>query len=66
MGGERMDEMSQQALRAALDRIEAQSNPESTRVERDWIELTVRRMSRLAGYLAMAAAVAGIAYLVIH
>jgi len=61
-----MDEMSQQALRAALDRIEAQSNPKSTRVERDWIELTVRRMSRLAGYLAMAAAVAGIAYLVIH
>jgi len=58
--------MSQQALRAALDRIEAQSNPKSTRVERDWIELTVRRMSRLAGYLAMAAAVAGIAYLVIH
>jgi len=58
--------MSQQALRAALDRIEAQSNLESTRVERDWIELTVRRMSRLAGYLAMAAAVAGIAYLVIH
>jgi|GEM_PF-2049947 len=58
--------MSQQALRAALDRIEAQSNPGSTRVERDWIELTVRRMSRLAGYLAMATAVAGIAYLVIH
>ena len=58
--------MSQQALRAALDRIEAQSNPKSTRVERDWIELTVRRMSRLAGYLAMATAVAGIAYLVIH
>jgi len=58
--------MSQQALRAALDRIEAQSNPESTRAERDWIELTVRRMSRLAGYLAMATAVAGIAYLVIH
>ena len=40
--------------------------PESTPTERDWIELTVRRVSRLAGYLALAAAVAGIAYLVIR
>ena len=61
-----MDEMSQQALGAALDRLETQSNPESTTTERDWIELTVRRVSRFAGYLSLAAAVAGIAYLVIR
>jgi hypothetical protein len=61
-----MDEMSQQALGAALDRLETQANPESTPAERDWIELTVRRASRLAGYLSLAAAVAGIAYLVIR
>ncbi len=58
--------MSRQALGAALDRLEVQANPESTRAERDWIELTVRRVSRFAGYLALAAAVAGIAYLVIR
>ena len=58
--------MSQQALGAALDRLEVQANPESTSAERDWIELTVRRMSRVAGYLALAAGVAGIAYLVIR
>ena len=61
-----MDDMSQQALGAALDRLEVQANPESAPVERDWIELTVRRVSRVAGYLALAAAVAGIAYLVIR
>jgi len=61
-----MDEMSEQALGAALDRLEAQANPESTQAERDWIELVVRRASRLAGYLALAGAVAGIAYWVIH
>jgi len=58
--------MSQQALGAALDRLEVQANPEATPAERDWIELTVRRVSRVAGYLALAAAVAGIAYLVIR
>ncbi len=58
--------MSQQALGAALDRLEAQSNAESPAAERDWIELTVRRISRLSGYLALAAAVAGIVYLVIR
>lgn len=58
--------MSQQALGAALDRLEAQSNPESTPAERDRIELIVRRVSRLAGYLSLALAVAGIAYLVIR
>lgn len=58
--------MSQQALGAALDRLEAQSNAESPAEERDWIELTVRRISRLSGYLALAAAAAGIAYLVIR
>ena len=58
--------MSQQALGAALDRVEIQANPESPSVERDWIELTVRRVSRVAGYLALAVAVAGIAYLVIR
>jgi hypothetical protein len=61
-----MDEMSQQALGAALDRLEARANPESTPAERDRIELIVRRVSRLAGYLSLAAAVAGIAYLVIR
>ena len=58
--------MSEQALGAALDRLEVQANHESTPAERDWIELTVRRISRFAGYLALAAAVAGIAYLVIR
>lgn len=58
--------MSQQALGAALDRLEVQASPESTPAERDRIELAVRRVSRLAGYLALAAAVAGIAYLVIR
>ncbi|WP_157093841.1 hypothetical protein [Sphingomonas mali] len=58
--------MSQQALGAALDRLEAQSNPESTPAERDRIELIVRRVSRFAGYLSLALAVAGIAYLVIR
>lgn len=58
--------MSEQALGAALDRLEAQANPESTQAERDWIEFVVRRASRLAGYLALAGAVAGIAYWVIH
>ena len=58
--------MSQQALGAALDRLEVQANPESTAAERDWIELIVGRASRLAGYLSLAAAVAGIAYLVIR
>jgi hypothetical protein len=61
-----MDDMSQQALGAALDRLEIQANPVSTPAERDRIELTVRRLSRFAGYLALAAAVAGIAYLVIR
>ncbi|MBW8842102.1 MAG: hypothetical protein JF608_09910 [Sphingomonadales bacterium] len=61
-----MDDMSEQALGAALDRFEVQVTPESTPAERDWIELTVRRVSRVAGYLALAAAVAGIAYLVIR
>jgi len=61
-----MDDMSQQALGAALDRVEIQANPESVPVERDWIELAVRRVSRVAGYLALAAAVAGIAYIVIR
>jgi hypothetical protein len=61
-----MDDMSQQALGAALDRLDVQANPESTPAERDWIELTVRRVSRVAGYLALAAAVAAIAYLVIR
>lgn len=58
--------MSQQALGAALDRLDVQANPESTPAERDLIELTVRRVSRVAGYLALAAAVAAIAYLVIR
>jgi len=58
--------MSQQALGAALDRLEAQANPESTPAERDRIELAVRRVSRFAGYLSLALAVAGIAYLVIR
>jgi hypothetical protein len=61
-----MDDMSQQALGAALDRLDVQANPESTPAERDLIELTVRRVSRVAGYLALAAAVAAIAYLVIR
>lgn len=61
-----MDEVSQQALRAALDRIEARSNPEWTRAERDWIELIVRHVSRFAGYLALATAVAAIAFLVVR
>jgi len=58
--------MSQQALGAALDQVEIQASPESAPVERDWIEVAVRRVSRVAGYLALAAAVAGIAYLVIR
>ncbi|HWU73882.1 MAG TPA: hypothetical protein VN137_10360 [Sphingomonas sp.] len=58
--------MSQQALGAALDRLEIQANPESTLAESDRIELTVRRLSRLAGYLSLAAAVVVIAYLVIR
>ncbi len=45
--------MSQQALGAALDRVEIQANPESTSVERDWIELTVRRVSRVVAYLVI-------------
>ena len=66
MGGERMDEMSQHALDVAANRLATQASPESEPVERDWIELTVRRVSRFAGYLTLAAAVAGIAYLVIR
>ena len=58
--------MSQQALGAALDRVEVQADSQSAPAERDLIELTVRRTSRLAGYLALAAAVIGIAYLVIR
>lgn len=58
--------MSQQALGTALDRLEVQASPESTPVESDRIELTVRRLSRLAGYLSLAGAVAVIAYLVIR
>lgn len=66
MGGERMDEMSQHALDAAADRLEVQATPEFEPVERDWIEPSVRTASRLAGYLTLAAAVLGIAYLVIR
>ena len=66
MGGERMDEMSQHALDVAANRLDTQTTSESAPVERDWIELSVRTASRLAGYLALAAAVAGIAYLVIR
>ena len=58
--------MSQQALGAALDRLEVQADTQSAPAERDLIELAVRRTSRLAGYLALAAAVLGIAYLVIR
>jgi hypothetical protein len=61
-----MDEMSQHALDVAADRLEIQAAPDSAPAERDWIESSIRTASRVAGYLALAVAVAGIAYLVIR
>lgn len=64
--------MSRHALDVAADRLEIadrpeiQATPESAPAERDWIESSIRRASRLAGYLSLAAAVFGIAYLVIR
>lgn len=58
--------MSQHALDVAADRLEIQATPEPAPAERDWIEPSIRTASRLAGYLALAAAVLGIAYLVIR
>ncbi len=58
--------MSRHALDVAADQLKIQATPESAPAERDWIEFSVRSASRLAGYLALAAAVLGIAYLLIR
>jgi len=58
--------MSRHALDVAADRLESQAAPESAPAKRDWIEFSIRSASRLAGYLSLAAAVLGIAYLVIR
>lgn len=58
--------MSDHALGRPLDRIAPPVAPAPVADERDWIEFSVRSLSRLAGYASLAAAVVGIAYLVIR
>ncbi|VVT00191.1 hypothetical protein SPHINGO361_100593 [Sphingomonas sp. EC-HK361] len=61
-----MDEMSDHALGGPLDRIAPPVAPAPAAQERDRVESFVRSLSRLAGYASLAAAVVGIAYLVIR
>lgn len=58
--------MSEHVLDLMGDRLDTHAAPNRAPVERDWVELSVRTASRFAGYLSLAVAALGIAYLVIR
>ncbi|UVO49043.1 hypothetical protein M0208_00330 [Sphingomonas sp. SUN019] len=58
--------MSDLVLDHPADRIGVDHIAEQVDDERDWAEIVVRSASRLAGYVSLAVALLGIAYLAIR